>query len=279
MARSLSVLVAALAAGVAAADDPPQFVWKAGDTLTYKVSQTTTVDELTLDEGAKKPTAVKTVTALTSTKTWAVKSVTKDGSATLELTVSALKQEVTQTVGDRKPVNRVIDSADPEDAKGMPFLGKVILTATVDATGKVTAAKSDQKGAADRLEAELPFRLVWPAKMPAVNDKWERAFALKLPPPLGTGESFDATQTYTYRGAKDNYAVVGVATALKEPLADPALVPAVAPVLWQGDLFFNTKTGRYHGAKLTAKQEVANHRGDGTKFTYASEYTEAAEAK
>lgn len=275
MARVCFALL--IVAALAPAQDPPRFVWAAGDTLTYKVSQTTTVDELTLDEGAKKPTAVKTVTTLTSTKRWAVKAVGKDGSATLEMTVTALRQEVTQTVGDKKPVNRVVDSADPEDAQGMPFLNQVVLTATVDATGRVVEAKSEHKTAAERLEAELPFRMVWPAKMPQANDKWERAFVLKLPPPLGTGEKFDATQTYTYRGMKDVYAVVGMTTAVKDLPADPAVVSTVAPVLWEGDVFFNTKSGRYHGAKLTAAREVANHRGDGTKFTYRSEYTEAAE--
>ena len=279
MPRSFVLLLLALTATSAVAADPPRFVWTTGDTLIYKVSQNTTVDEMVLDEGAKKPTAVKTVTALTSTKQWAVKAVGKDGSATLEMTVAALRQEVTQTVGDKKPVHRVIDSADPDDAKGMPFLNKPVFTLTVDTTGKVLEAKSDQKGVTDRLEVELPFRLVWPAKMPEVNGTWERAFVLKLPPPLGTGEKFDATQTYTFRGMKDLYAVVGVTTTVKDLPSDPAVVPALAPVLWEGDVFFNTKTGRYHGAKLTVKKEVANHRGDGTKFTYTSEYTEAAAEK
>lgn len=277
MPRTVSAVTLLFAATFAPADDPPKFVWTAGETLTYKVSQTTTADELTLDEGAKKPTPVKTVTTLTSTKAWAVKSVGKDGSATLEMSITALRQEVNQTVGDRKPVVRVIDSASAEDARDMPFLNKSVLTVTVDTAGRVVEAKSDQKAAADRLEAELPFRLVWPAKMPAANDKWERAFVLKLPPPLGTGEKFDATQTYTFRGMKDVYAVVGMTTAVKEMPTDPAVVPALVPVLWEGDLFFNTKTGRYHGAKLTTKREVANHRGEGTKLTYSSEYTEAME--
>lgn len=279
MIRTAALVVAALIPALTVAADPPKFAWKAGDAHTYTVRQTTTVDELTRDEGANTPTAIKTVTTLTSTKRWAVKDVAKDGSANLELTVTALRQEVTQTVGDNKPVHRVIDSADPEDAKGMPFLNTPILTATVDATGRVLDAKSDQKAAADRLEAELPFRLLWPATMPAVNGTWDRAFAIKLPPPLGTGEEFAATQTYTFRGTKEGYAVVGVSTALKQPPTDPGLIPAVAPVLWEGDLFFDTTLGRYHGAKLTAKREVANHRGDGTKFTYQSEYTEAAERK
>ena len=41
----------------------------------------------------------------------------------------------------------------------------------------------------------------------------------------------------------------------------------------------DTKLGRYHGAKLTAKKEIPNHQGDGTKFVYQSEYTEAAVGK
>jgi len=48
-------------------------------------------------------------------------------------------------------------------------------------------------------------------------------------------------------------------------------------MLWEGNLFFDTKSGRYHGAKLTVKKEVTDHQGSGTKFTYASEYTEALE--
>ena len=51
-------------------------------------------DELTLDEKAKKPTPVKTVTSLTSTKKWTVTEVDKDGVATLELSVRALDAAV-----------------------------------------------------------------------------------------------------------------------------------------------------------------------------------------
>jgi hypothetical protein len=48
-------------------------------------------------------------------------------------------------------------------------------------------------------------------------------------------------------------------------------------MLWEGDVFVNVKTGRYHGAKLKVTKEVPNHQGEGTKFVYQSEYTEAAE--
>ena len=140
MVRTFTWIALFTTASVSFAADPPKFVWKAGDILTYKVSQNTTVDELVLDEGAKQPTAVKTVTALTTTKQWAVKAVGKDGSATLEMTVTALRQELTQTVGDRKPVNRGIDSAVAEDAEAMPCLNQPVITVVVDAAGKVVEA-------------------------------------------------------------------------------------------------------------------------------------------
>jgi hypothetical protein len=267
------------AVGVAADDAPLRFRWKAGDTLTYKVGQTTTVDEVTLDVAGKKPTAVKTLTKLTSAKKWVVKEVDADGVATLEMSVTAMRQEVTQTVGDGKPNARVIDSTTPDDAKDMPFLGKPILTVKVNAYGELSEAKSDNPAAADRLQVELPFRLVLPEAMPKPTDRWERAVSLKLPPPVGTGEAFAATQTFTFQGMKDVYAVVGFATTLKDQPTDPTVWPAVIPSLWQGDLFFNTRTGAYHGAKLTAKKEVANPRGEGTKFAYTSEYTEALDGK
>jgi hypothetical protein len=272
------VLSAVALAPLSAADgDKVRFAFAPGQSFGYRVLQTTTVTETTLDEQTKAPVLTTTVTKLSSTKTWAVTDAPAGGGATLQLTITAMKQEVTQTVGDKKPVAQVLDSANPDDAKAMTFLNRPVLTVTLDATGAVVAAKSDSPNAADRLKAELPFRVTLPDALPAVNGTWERAFELKLPPPLGTGEKFDATQTYTYRGAKEAFAVIGMTTALKDPPADLALMPGVVPMLWEGDVFVNTKTGRYQGAKLKVTKEVANHQGEGTKFGYRSEYTEAAE--
>ena len=100
---------------------------------------------------------------------------------------------------------------------------------------------------------------------------------LRSPPPLGTGEKFEATQKATFRGMKDDFAILGVVTALKTPVDDAALMPAIAPMLWEGDVYINAKTGQYHGAKLAIKKEIANHQGEGTKFRYTSDYTEALE--
>ena len=277
MVRMAVLAVAAFGGAIAGAAEKPRFTYTAGQALTFRVLQTTTVTETTLDEQTKAAVQTTTVTKLVTTKKWTVKDVQPSGTATLEMSIAAMRQEVTQTVGDKKPVATVLDSADAADAKAMTFLNKPVVTVTIDAFGMVSGAKSDNPNATDRLTAELPFRVTLPEELPAVNGGWDRAFVLKLPPPLGTGEKFDATQKYTYRGAKDGFAVIGVTTALKEAPSDAALMPGIVPMLWEGDVFFNTKTGSYHGAKLKVTKEVPNHQGEGTKFVYQSEYTEAAE--
>ncbi len=279
MARILALAFALIVTGIAAAEDAPKlrFVWTKDSAKIYGVVQTTTVHETVLDEQSKKPLDISTVTKLTISKKWIVKSVDPDGTGTLEMSTSALKQEITQTVGDAKPVVRILDSANADDLKGMTFLNKPILTLKVDPQGRISDVKSDNASAGNRLQTDLPFKLHLPDTAPAANTSWERAFELKLPPPLGTGEKYDAMQKCTYKGMNKDYAVIGTATALKVPLTDAAVLPAVLPMLWEGDVFFNSKSGYYHGAKLSIKKEVANHQGEGTKFRYASEYTEALE--
>ena len=280
MARPfLAVPFALLFGAFATAEDAPKlrFVWLKDATANYQVVQTTTVQETILDEQSKKPVEIGTITKMTIGKKWLVKSVDSAGAATLELVTTALKQEITQTVGAAKPEVRLLDSAKPEDAKAMTFLNKPIFSLKVDALGKISEVKSENPSAADRLQADLPFKLHLPDAAPAVEKPWERAFELKLPPPLGTGEKFDAVQKYTFRGMNKDFAIIGITTALQTPTEDAALMPAIAPMLWEGDVFFNAKTGQYHGAKLAIKKEIANHQGEGTKFRYTSEYTEALE--
>lgn len=254
-----------------------RFAFAKGQSFTYRIVQTTTVNEVTLDENTKKLIGIATSTKLSITKKWSVKAVEPNGTATLEMMMTAMKQDTTQTVGTDKPVANSLDSSVPADAKAMTFLNTPILSLKLDPLGQVSDVKSDLPGAADRLAAELPFKIGFPKDAMAVNGTWERPFVLKLPPPLGTGEMFDVVQISTYRGEKDGVAVIGVATALKKPLAEKSLLPGVAPLLWTGDVFVQMKTGTYRGAKLAITQSVENHQGEGTKFAYSSEYVEALE--
>jgi hypothetical protein len=278
MPRSALTLFAAISFALPAAGQAPlRFEWKAGQTHAYAVRQTTTVTETTLDEKVRKPVTTTAATNVTLTRRWDVKAVDAAGVATLEMAITAMKQEHTRPTGEVT----VTDSASPEGAKAFAeYLGKPIVTAKIDARGRLVEAKSaagDQ--AAARLEAELPFRVLLPEQYPAVNAAWDRAFVIKLDPPLGTGERYDATQTYTFKGLNGQYAVIGVATALKAAPSTPAEMQPLVSWLWDGDVFIDTKASRYYGAKLKAKKEIANHQGDGTKFVFESEYTEAAVEK
>jgi hypothetical protein len=209
-----------------------------------------------------------------------VKDVDAAGAATVEMSITAFRQETTRTVPgkDGKPVSTsdVLDGATAADRAKLPFLGKTMVTAKIDSRGLVGEAKAESgEAAVARLRAELPFRVALPADPVAVNAKWDRPFTIKLDPPQGTGETYEFTQSATFRGVNQGFAVIGVSTALKRPPTNPSELLPLIPSLWEGDVFINVKTGAYAGAKLAVKKDVPNHQGEGTKFSYASEYTEA----
>lgn len=270
---SLSVAVPALAQPPAPAPAAPRFKWESGKVLAYRVVQTTTVKETVLEEKTEKPVTTEARTSLVLVRKWTVKDVDKDGVATLEMSITEMKQEFRQPDG----MNVVVDSAKPEDAKNMTaFLNKPIVTVRIDPQGKLVEVK-EAKGGAARLQAELPFRLTLPDAAPAAGQAWDRPFAVKLDPPNGTGESYDFTQKYVSKGAtKEGLLVVGVETALKAPPKTTGEQVPLVPMLWTGDVYFNTVAGKYHAARLTAKAELANHQGEGTKFVYESTYSEDA---
>jgi hypothetical protein len=274
---TLLVLVATAAPASAQAPTPPvRFKWAADQTLTYKVVQNTAVRETLLDEKTEKPVTTEARTSLTLVKKWAVKEVDANGTATLEMTITEMKNEFRRPDG----TSLVRDSANPEHAKEMAaFLNTPIVTVKVDSRGNLLDVKEAKAGSAARLHAELPFRLTLPEAGPAAGQKWNRAFAFKLDPPLGTGESYAFTQNYTCNGGKDGLLIVGVQTSLKEPPKTLAERVPLVPMLWEGEVYFNTAAGKYHAARLKVKAELPNHQGDGTKFEYESSYAEDAVEK
>ncbi len=284
MFRGWTILVLLLAPTAASADTPLRFQFKPGQVLTYSVRQTTTVSETTIEDGTNKPVTAATKTTLALTRRWEVKAVDAAGVATLEMAITAMKQEIVRPgpldkAGQPTVDRTVLDSATDEGQKQMAaFLNKPVLTATLDARGQLLDAKA-ASGSADRLRAELPFRLLLTEQAVAAGGTWDRAFAIKLDPPHGTGEKYEATQTYTLKGDSQGHAVVGVATTLKSQPKDPAELPGLVPLLWEGDVYFHRATGHYSGARLTVKKEIANHQGEGTKFVYESQLTEGLAEK
>jgi hypothetical protein len=229
------------------------------------------VQETTLDDKAEKAVTAETRTSLALTRVWAVKDVAPTGVATLEMRITELKRDI--RMPDGKTI--AVDSANPEDAKGMAeFLNRPVVTITVDPQGRLGEVKDVKGGSAARLHAELPFRVLLPEAAPAAGQKWDRPFALKLDPPLGAGETHEFLQTYTAKGTRDGLLVVCVTTALKAPPKTAGELLPLVPMLWGGDVYFNPTAGVYHAARLEAKAELPNHLGEGTKYVYQSTYTE-----
>ena len=277
MLRKFVVVSVVLALASAALAQPPaaapRFKWEAGKVFAYRVVQQTVVTETTLDEKTSKPVTGEAKTSLTLVRKWTVKDVDKDGVATLEMSITEMKNEFRQSDGTVTSV----DSSKPEDAKAMAaFLNAPIVTVRMDARGQLVEVKETKGGSAARLHAELPFRVVLPDGAVAAGASWDRAFGVKLDPPHGTGENYDFVQKYTSKGEKDGLFIVGVETALKAPPKAVAEQVPLVPMLWTGDVYFNVGAGKYHAARLKAKSELVNHQGEGTKFVYESTYSEDA---
>jgi hypothetical protein len=281
MFRCIPLLAFLLLTPLAVAAQPPapatlppaRFKWQADQTLTYKVTQQTAVRETTLDEKTEKPVTTEARTILTLVKKWTVKAVDANGVGTLEMTITEMKNEFRQPDGS----SVIRDSTNPEHAKAMAgYLNVPVITVKVDPLGKLLEVKEAKAGSAARLHAELPFRFVLPDAGPAAGLKWARAFTVKLDPPLGTGESYEFIQQYGLNGAKDGLMVVDVATTLKAPPKTLAERVPLVPMLWEGQVYFNTTAGKYHAARLKVKADLPNYQGEGTKFEYESSYSEDA---
>jgi hypothetical protein len=282
MSRSLVVLAAVASIGVVVAQPPAspptplRFKWQAGQTQSYKVTQQTVIQETTLDEKTEKPVVSEARTNLALTRKWTVKEVDPMGVATLEMQITAVRNEFKKPDG----TTDLRDSTNPEQAKEMAeYLNKPVVVVRVDGQGKLIEVKEAKSGSAARLHAELPFRLLLPDAGPAAGQAWERTFSYKLDPPAGAGETFEFLQKYTCKDVKDGLASIGVQTSLKMPPKTAGEQVPLVPMLWTGDVYFNALAGKYHAARLTAKAELTNHLGEGTKFVYQSTYNEDAADK
>jgi hypothetical protein len=253
-----------------------RFKWEANASHTYKVSQQTIVRETTLDPKTEKPVTAEARTDLALKKRWLVKSVDANGVATLEMMITEMKNVFRRT--DGTSLER--DSANPEHAKEMAaYLNVPVVVVRVDSRGQIIEVKETKAGSASRLHAELPFRMVLPDAAPAIGTAWDRTFTLKLDPPLGTGESYEFLQKFTPAANADGLLSASVETTLKSPPKALAERVPLVPMLWTGTVYFNTRAGTYHAARLKVKAELPNYQGEGTKFEYESAYNEDAVEK
>ena len=278
-------IVGFVPAAFAQSPAPLRLQWKTGQVNTYAVKQTTTVEEVILAEGTNKPQTGKHATTMQLAYTWTVRDVDAKGIATIDKAVISFKSESTRTAagkdGQPESVTDTLDSAVAADREKMPFLNKVAVTAKVDGLGNVLEASSAFGDAAvARFKTELPFRLTLSDKPLTPGLAWERAYTITLDPKYGgTGEQYPTVQKCTFKGMNGNFAIIGVTTALKEQPKNTSELRPLIPLQWEGDVFIDTQNGRFHACKLIAAKELTNHEGDGTKYSYRSEYVESIQEK
>ncbi len=250
-----------------------RFEWKAGEVHKFRVTHDTTISE-TASNGTTSTTRSK----LAISKAWTVKAVNADGSATLSLSITAVRNEMTRPIAGRDgkiiDETNVVDSSTPEGAKMMAeYLSKPILTAIIDTRGRVSDVQATFPDAAQRLQQELPFRVLLPEGAIAADTKWDREFPIKL----GAGETHDATQSFAVEKLDPARTLFKVRTSLKTEPKEHADLQPLIPWLWEGTVSFDPAAKKYLGAKLSVVRETANYAGAGSKFSFRSDFTETRE--
>ena len=267
--RSLSILALGAVAAAAPAQ-APQFRWRTGQVLTYRVSQNTEAIETIKEE------VLKTTSKLDLVKRWQVLSVDATGNATLQMSLVSLRLENKPPSGE----SMLFDSANPSKApeamrvEMAKYLGPPLVIVRIDARGRLVDVKQCKFGPESRLQSDLPFKLILPEEKFVVGKSWDRSYKIKLDPPQGTGESYDAAQTYTCRMMTNGTAIVHVATTLKTPPESTADKLPLLPLMPEGDVSFDVAGGLLRTVRYQFGQELSEHRGEGSKYQFKSTYTE-----
>ena len=250
----------------AAQDTPWRFQWSKGQTLNYRTNHSTTVNEVV--DGNK----VETTSKLTLVKQWKVADVDAGGVATLHLSLLALRTENTKPNGEKL----LFDSADLEQSTAelrqmKEHLGKTLAIVRIDGYGRIHEVKL---GSVAKYEAEPPFALVLPAAALKEGQAWVRKYNVTLEPPQGTGETYQAQQTYACAKIAGGMATVGVTTEFKT-LPDNVLDRL--PLLQKeanGQAVFDINAGRLQRVQFSIDKTVPNHQGQGSSYHFVSTYVE-----
>ena len=273
MARiAISSLLAMLTciAAASAQSAPWRYHWQTGQVLVYKVEQTTAAKE-TVAESTEE-----TKTRLNLTKRWQVLELDAAGNATLQLSLLALRLEVTTPSGG----SLLFDSASPD--KSDPhmreelgkFLTEPLAVLRVDPRGRVVEVKQSRNGSATKFEAEPPFIITLSGGELKAGDAWARAYHITLEPPQGTGEKYEAAQNYQCNSVTQNLATIAFTSTLKsmpESILDRVPLLQLQP---EGEVVLDLQAGRLQSATLRIDKELKGHQGEGSSYKFQSTYTE-----
>jgi hypothetical protein len=266
----LSTAAAVLLIPAASPAQGARFLWQQGQVLTYQVEHLSSVAEV-IDA-----TKTESKTRMNLTKRWQVIELDKDGVATMQLSLTAMRWETTTPSGS----TLLFDSADPakSDEHLREELGRLVghtlAVLRVDAQGKVVEVKEAKHGPASRYESELPFVVVLPDAILQPGQTWQRAYKITLDPPQGTGDKYDAVQSYLCKGTNEATATIALVTELKnqpESLFDRIPLLQMQP---EGEVVFDVRAGRLQSAHLRIDKQLAGHQGEGSSYRFQSSYSE-----
>jgi hypothetical protein len=252
------------------AQTPVRFIWKPGQTMTYRVDQTTRAsDEV---EGQKTETSSK----MTTLKRWQVLAVDAAGVATLQLSLASLRFEV------RTPKDTTLlfdstepDKSDPQLREQMAkFVGLPVALLRVDALGRVVEVKESKQAPSSRFDSELPFVIQLPAAELQPGSAWERSYQATLEPPQGTGDKFQATQKYACQKIDGPLVSISLLTTIKNLPSSPLDQVPLLEMQPEGEVVFDAATGRLHRAHLRIDKELKGLQGEGSRYHFESTYTE-----
>ncbi len=270
MRRKLYIGTAAwltLAATVGAQSTAPRFQWRAGQTLDYKVEQSTSVTDTMEDKTSETGSKLSTV------KHWQVQDVDPQGVATVQLSLVSLRIETKSPNGDVLVFDSSQpDKSTPEMKKQMgQYVGVPLAVLRVSPLGKVLEVKQCNFGPASRYECEPPFGIVLSDDM--ANGSWQRAYQVTLEPPQGTGEKYSATQKYSVKSQDGGKLIIGFSTEVPLPAAVADQIPLLQ---WQpqGEIVFDTQTGATRSVRFNIDKELKGQQGPGSTYRFQTVYQE-----
>jgi hypothetical protein len=262
-----------LAASAARAQEPVRFKFVKNEVLSYSIIQNKKIVETIIDEQTKKPVEQQESVKHSVIRRWKVSELDAKGIATLEMSIASMRWERKLPNG----MTDTFDSSNPEDAKSNQLahlIGPVVAIVCVDGFGRVVEVKDTKFARSARFAAIPPFQFVLSESAPKLGSIWDRPFTIKLDPPHGTGEKYEAVQKYVVKAPVNGLTTIGVTTTIKDLPAQTADQIPLMDMLWEGDVYFHEASGRYYAARLTMKKELLNHAGEGTKYSYESAYQE-----
>jgi hypothetical protein len=238
--------------------------------LTCRVEQVTAITDVA---GDKKTTFGN---KLNLEKRWQVQAVDNAGVATLQLSLTAMRNEITRPDGEVL----LYDSSNPNKSNAQlreqlaKYVNVPLAVIRVNAQGAVVEVKKSDYGPASRFESEPPFKIVLPESAPVAGTEWSRTYRVTLDPPQGTGEKYHATQKYTCKAIEANAATIAVTTAvagLPEAVSDQIPLLQMQP---EGEIVFDLKTGLLRSARMKIDKELKGHKGADSSYHFQSTYTE-----